>query len=532
MNPYVSKPRLRAASVVIVVWLAGALSGCQCTTPTPPGDGDEPAGQAAGEPPAPLRAEATKLDIGQAPIRNPLNLYDVEIPGARDPDTAGTVDGVPVTMQDLEAQSVGAFRRISERIYEARDRGWRWLIERVALDRQAAAAGAPLIPFLLAEYGKLPAPPEADLVRVERQAGLASLSDDERRAAAISLWRMEAWQARRRELVLAGRGQLAFERVRRRISDPAYASPDTEVARLDGEPITRAELRALAGYQAALARHEYWRIAKLQFDKYADRFLIEREAEHLAVPAEELEAMEVERMPPVSDADVRAFIAENPEYEGAPDGFERARDNVRRLRAVGARQALIERLRAAADVRFLLQEPEFERAPVEVPGPRWHGAPDAPQVLVAFHAVGCATCQRGSRLLLSILEDRAGQIRLLAGDYFEPGQLDAYRGALALHCAPPQARDGLLARLTSSFEDARIETIARQAEAEGVEAAPFRACMESDRFLPIIVENLAMAERLGLERNVPGLFVNGVRIGDLKDLEAVLEQIDAALAAP
>jgi hypothetical protein len=41
-----------------------------------------------------------------------------------------------------------------------------------------------------------------------------------------------------------------------------------------------------------------------------------------------------------------------------------------------------------------------------------------------------------------------------------------------------------------------------------------------------------MAERLGLERNTPSIFVNGVRIGDLKDLEGVLKQIDADLAQP
>src|SRR5690606_7188799 len=89
------------------------------------------AGAASARTPAlPLRAEPTKLDLGQAPIRNPLNLYDIEIAGSPDYETVGTIDGVRVTTQDLESQSVGAFGRIAERLYQARDQGWRWLIER------------------------------------------------------------------------------------------------------------------------------------------------------------------------------------------------------------------------------------------------------------------------------------------------------------------------------------------------------------------------------------------------------------------
>lgn len=524
----------------VALALITALAACQGTSSPSTqstqssGERAEP-GAASPRPPAPappLRAEPTKLDLGQAPIRNPLNLYDVEITGSPDYETVGTIDGVRVTTQDLESQSVGAFGRIAERIYEARDQGWRWLIERVALDEQARGARMPLVPFLLAEYGRLPAPTDAELTALASEASLADLDATERRAAAATLWRLQAWKRRRGELILEARARIPFERVRRQISAPDYADPGAEVARLQGQPITRAELRVLAGYQAALARHEYWNIAKLQFDKYVDEFLLEREAQGLSIPVSDLERHEIERMPPVKDADVAAFMAESPEYKSDPQGRERARDNLRRLREINARQSLLTRLRAASDIRFLLAEPAFERTPVEVPAPRWHGPPDAPNVIVAFHAVGCATCTRGSQLLLSVLQSRAGTFKLLAGDYFEGDDLDAYRGALALHCAPPEERDRLLELLARSFDDSRIATLVGQAQSLGTDPASFRACLESDRFLPLIVENLAMAARLGLERSIPGVFVNGVRVGDLKDLDAVLKQVDAALAAP
>lgn len=514
---------------------APGASGATSASGTPNTGAEPGAAVTAPAPAPPLRAEPTKLDLGQAPIRNPLNLYDIEIAGSPDYETVGTIDGVRVTTQDLESQSVGAFSRVAERLYAARDQGWRWLIERVALDEQARSAGMPLIPFLLAQYSRLPAPTDADLAAIAGQTRLAeqpAFDAAERRAAAITLWRLQAWTRLRGELILEARARIPFERVRRQISSPEYADPGAVVAHLQGQPITRAELRVLSGYQAALARHEYWNIARLQFDKYVDQFLLEREAQNLAVPVSELEQHEIAHMPPVKDAEVDAYMAESPEYKRDPQGRERARDNLRRLREINARQSLLTRLRAASDIRFLLQEPAFERFPVEVPAPRWHGPAEAPNVIVAFHAVGCATCARGTQLLLSVLQSRAGSFKLLAGDYFAGDDLDAYRGNLALHCAPPEERDRLLDLLARSFDDARISTLVAQAQGLGTDAASFRACLESDRFLPLIVENLAMAERLGLERSVPGVFVNGVRIGDLKDLDVVMKQIDAALALP
>ncbi|HWN70509.1 MAG TPA: thioredoxin domain-containing protein, partial [Haliangium sp.] len=425
---------LALASIVALAACQGTgSSGSSGSSKSEQGTGP---GAASARPPAPavpLRAEPTKVDLGQAPIQNPLNLYDIEIAGSPDHETVGTIDGVRVTTQDLESQSVGAFGRIAERLYQARDQGWRWLIERVALDEQARGAGMPLVPFLLADYGRLPAPTDAELAAVAGDPSLAELPADERRAAAATLWRMQAWQRRRSELILEARARLPFERVRRQISTPDYADPSTVVARLQDQPITRAELRVLAGYQAALARHEYWNIAKLQFDKYVEAFLLEREAQGVGVPVSDLERREIARMPPVTDAEVDKFMAESPEYKADPNGRERARDNVRRLREIDARQSLLTRLRAASDIRFLLEEPPFERTPVEVPAPRWHGPPDAPNVIVAFHAVGCPTCTRGSQLLLSVLQSRAGTFKLLAGDYFEGQDLAAYRGSLALH---------------------------------------------------------------------------------------------------
>jgi hypothetical protein len=506
-----------AGAVAAAALLAAACSGSKSKS------GDEA--------PVPARAGATTLDLGAGPIRNPLNLYDIGIAGAPDMETAATIDGVKITMRDLEARSVGAFSRIGERLYAAEDAGYRWLVERVALGKLSHAAGKPLIPFLFDEYARLPEPTAADLEAALDGIELAPMDDNERASAMRTLWRLQAWEQRRSELAIEGRAGVELERVRYKISDPSYARGDTVVARLDGKDVTRDDVRALAGYQAELARREYWRIARLQFDEYTTEFLFEREAEHLGVTVDRLLEIAIEKQPAASKSDIDAYLEDNPEYAADPRGRERAADNLRRLREIDAKADLERQLRDAADIEFHLIQPEIGRFPIEVPAPRMHGPPDADRVIVAFHSVGCDTCARGSMLLLALLQ-RFSDVKLVAGDYFEGNQLGAYRGAIALRCAPDVHRDALLESLATDFGTGQIRDLVQRGDAVGIDPLGFGDCLVNDRPLPVVFENLAMARRLGLERSVVGLFANGVRIGDLKDLEAVSTQVQQAFELP
>jgi hypothetical protein len=508
-------------TLCVAVALAAACGG--------KGEQSEPAALAVpGEPsPSPARL-ATNL--GNMPIRNPRNLYDIWIDGSPDYHTVGTIDDVKILVEDLEARSVGVFSRVAEHIYDARETGYRWLIANEALTRLSKKKGVGMLELLQAEFDALPQPTEAELEAVLANTQLVDLSPVERTRAARSLWRLERWEQRRAELVSEVRADMKFSRIRNQISQPQYASEGTMVALLDEREITRAELRVLAGYQAELARHEYWFHAKTQFEAYATEFLREREAQHLGVDASKLVELEIERMPETTEADVDAFIRENPEYGVHAEGRERARDNLRRLRQMGAEAALDERLRETGDVRFLLIEPSIPRIAVEIPAPRSHGPADAERVIYAFHSVGCDTCTRGSQLLLATLKARPGQVRVVAGDYFERNRLGSYRGALALRCAPAGERDRMLAKITFEPGKGEIGELVAVAAGLGIDAGEFERCMDRDAHLPAIAENLHMAKRLGLRRNVIGLFANGYRLGNLRDTTGVLGQIDQAFS--
>lgn len=524
----------RAPRLLLLAALVAA-AGCK-ERPAAPATGLAAVRARYGDPPlaaADLPAEPLGVDLGPSPIRNPLNVYDMMIEGAPRYEAAGAIDGVMVTTGELDAQSIGALTRVGERVYEARDRGWRWLLERSALERLARDAGMALVPFLERQYARLPAPGDAELA--PHLARVRELAPEERARAARSLWRIEAWAVLRSVLVHEGLGRVPHQRIQQRITPPVHGDPTTVEAVVDGREVTRAEMRHLAGYQEEIARREWWRIAKMQFDTYVGRTLVEREARRLGITPEELERREVAALGAPTEAELATFLRENPEYATDPKGRERARDQLRRLREIRGREALDARLRGAARIELQLKEPEFPRYAVDVPAPRRRGDPSAPVVIHALHGLGCDNCARGSKLVLLLLRKYDGRVRLVAGDYFGRGRLSSYRGALALRCGEEQEPEkawALFARLVDDFGKGEVGELATRAAEAGLDRAAFTTCMDEDRYLPAIFENVGVAERIGLERNVAGIWVNGVRIGDLAQTDEVIRQVEAALALP
>jgi protein-disulfide isomerase len=467
--------------------------GCRRAPPPPP--------TAVGEP--------IPFQPHDGPIRNPLNLYDVMIDGSPDFETAGTLFDQKVTMRDLDAQCGGAFSRIGDRIYSARETGWQWLVEHTALERNARAAGLELLPYLRRELAALVPP--------------AGLSGD-----ALSEWRLKAWEWKRSLLVQDGLKGVPYERIRFLINLGKWGRPDTVEAKLDGREITRAEMRQLAGWKEELARSEYFQIAQLQFDQFVERHVLEAEAKRRHTePEAMLDAIAHQR--PITDKEVRDFIAGNPAYGSDPDGFERAKDNVRRLRVINARKQLVDQARASG-AKFLLRAPTAPPTTVELPAPRRLGDPKSPNLMVAFHALGCPECSMGTQLLEQIVSEHEGRLQLAAGDYFRPVTTRSYRLALALRCADEQGRWWpLMGELEKRGSETAPEPLRAAATAAKLDGGRFDACLAADRYLPDVMESLRLAERVGLEYSVPGFFVNGTRLSELGHPEKVRAQVDSLL---
>ncbi|CAN5841497.1 hypothetical protein BH11MYX3_BH11MYX3_13980 [soil metagenome] len=450
----------------------------------------------------PLPPVEVPIHLGREPIVNPLNLWDLLIDGPTELDLVGVIAGERITTRVLDDRSGQVLTRIGDRIYEARDAGWRWLVEREGLRR---VAGGTSIAALLAEQtARLPLPDDAALAPYLRREDVTALPADDARAAALSLWRWDAWRIRRSVLVTRGLDGVTVNRRQLMLIKRELTTPDAVVGDLGDRAITRRELHLAAGYPEQVARREYVEAARAAFDDLT--------RERLLVGAK------LPATPAPTEPEVDAFIAQHPEYRSAENGRGRARADISTLRAAAARDEQLARLAVERGVRFDLRPSPFEAISPDVDAPRAGGTAGAPHTLEILHCVGTATCAIGTELVAGILRALGDRVRLVAGDYFEQPRLTTLRGALALRCAEDQGRGWALAlALSRGTPAASVTDLDARAVAAGVEPTAFRACMASDRWIPTVFENVARAQVLGLEMNMIGIWVDGMRIESLSD---------------
>ncbi|HUQ06726.1 MAG TPA: thioredoxin domain-containing protein [Kofleriaceae bacterium] len=479
-----------------------------------------------------LPASPVPVDLGREPIVNPLNLWEMMIEGSPDHETVGTIGARRITTRQLDDASGHLLTRIGDRVYLARDAGWRALLEREGLRRAAAAANQELGAFLAAQYATLPSPTRDDLARMSAHRDLAAIPERERIDAARSLWRQQRWLVLRSVLVADGLRGVLRERLQLMLVNPAFAPPTTSIGKIGDHVVTRAELHLAAGYEEQLARREYFDAARTIFDELAAKELLENAATAAGVTSDELIARERAGLGPPPEDEVARFIAENPAYAS-----ERARavDAVRTLREVGAKDTLVARLaKAAGGVTFLLREPAFDRIPVALASPRRAGsaAADAPHRIEILHCVGGPTCAKGSALVRAIVARHGARARVELGDYWTGVDAVRLRHAIAMRCAGERdasASWAMFEHLVDHEGQATTALLVTASRAIGVDERAFRACLADDRHLPEITEDTLRAQQLGLDLNILGVWVDGWRIDNLGDLDHVHRAVQRAV---
>jgi hypothetical protein len=467
-----------------------------------------------------LPEQPVALDLGREPLVNPLNLWEMMIEGSPDHETVGTIGTRRVTTRELDDTSDQLLTRIGDRIYLARDRGWRALLERDGLTRAAAAAHQDLVAFLAAQYRTLPQPTKDDLARMAAHPDLAELAPAERTDAARSLWREQRWLVLRSLLVDEGLRGVLRERLQLMLVNPAFAPPTTSIGKIGDHVVTRAELHLAAGYAEQLARKEYFDAARTQFERFANDTLLADAAKTAGVTPDELVARARAKLGPPPDAEVTQFIAENPAYASE---HERAVDAVRTLREVGARDALVAELATkAGGVHFLLREPTFDRIPVGMLAPRHWGLPSARPLIEVMHCVGGPTCAQGMELLSTLMYRFGSRARFEVGDYWSGVDATRLRHAIALRCADEQRSKNSFALfdvLRDHTERATTPQLLaaahRVARFISFDEKRFRACLADDRHIDQITEDRLRAEQLGLELDIVGIWVDGWRIDNV-----------------
>ncbi len=232
-----------------------------------------------------------------------------------------------------------------------------------------------------------------------------------------------------------------------------------------------------------------------------------------------------------SDAEIRGLYEANRRVIDVP--FEVAAAGLKQQwhddRVLQLRRALIDKLRATADVHYHLKAPDLPRYNVEIGPGESLGNPKAKVTIVEFGDYQCPYTAQARRLLHRVMEVYPSQVRWIYRDYPLEQHPLARRAAEAAQCAGEQHKfwtyNDLLFENNQALELGDLRRYAKEAD---LNLGAFNDCLVSPRPKVIVTQNERDARQFGVS-GTPAIFVNGMRIEGVLPLPLMQAIIDHEL---
>jgi protein-disulfide isomerase len=284
----------------------------------------------------------------------------------------------------------------------------------------------------------------------------------------------------------------------------------TNLAIVEGETLTTADVEARASAQLADIRAQEARIREQALNDLIDEKLLEKAAGASGQSLEEYLQAEIHRKVVVTEAEkretfnqYRAQLAGLPE----PEALARVERAIADQKAGQIREAIVGRLRASADIRMLV---EPARVAVEAPsGAPSRGPAGAPVTIVEFSDFQCPYCARVNPTIEKVMAHYGDRVRLVFRDFPLAIHPQAPKAHEAGRCAAEQGRFWPMHdRLFADQEALGVEGLKASASALGLDRARFDACLDSGRHAAAVKQDLAAGESAGVT-GTPAFFING-----------------------
>jgi len=299
-------------------------------------------------------------------------------------------------------------------------------------------------------------------------------------------------------------------------------APETVLATWEGGQLTWADVSGDLESQLRAMQVEYlmkkYETTSQALDTKVNEMLLEAEAKKRGLAdIEALLKVEVEdKVAPPSDLEIAAFYESVKRQIGGAT-LDEAKpmlvpEMIRRAQMERFR-TFMEEVRTANAVAITLPYPDLPRidVPVLAHDPI-EGATDAQITIVQFAEYQCPYCKVVSPTLERLLENYEGKVRLVYKDYPLPSHSRAMPAAIAAHCAGDQGKywdmNHVMLENQGALSDADLTRYAGQI---GLDPAAFAACQASGKHSAAIAEDVAAAQKAGVEAT-PTLFVNGILV--------------------
>jgi len=266
-----------------------------------------------------------------------------------------------------------------------------------------------------------------------------------------------------------------------------------------------------------------------------DSRLITAEAERRGITPSELMQAEVgDPAENPSEEEIRALYEQYRERIGR--SYEETRDDLRTVRVGQKREelktALLERLRNEADVEIDLPVPPLPVIQIaDGEGSPVRGPADARVTIVEFSDFQCPFCRRMRAPMDGLLDEYAGQVRIVYRHFPLSSHPLAMPAAEASMCANEQGlfwpyRDLLF----EHQEELSAETLRELAAQVELDLSAFDACVADSRYRGAVETDLAAGREAGVQ-GTPAYFVNGKPVFGAESVDVFRRLIEQELGA-
>jgi protein-disulfide isomerase len=158
------------------------------------------------------------------------------------------------------------------------------------------------------------------------------------------------------------------------------------------------------------------------------------------------------------------------------------------------------------------------------------GAPDAKVTIVEFSDFQCPFCSRAAEVTTKVKEKYGDKVRFVFRQFPLSFHQQAHGAAEAALAANAQGKfwqfhDKVFAN-QSALERPALEGYAKEI---GLDVAKFKKALDDKTFAAAVDADMKLGEEVAVD-GTPTMFLNGARIPNPTDFDAISKQIDAALA--
>ncbi|GAC1597213.1 MAG: thioredoxin domain-containing protein [Myxococcales bacterium] len=322
-------------------------------------------------------------------------------------------------------------------------------------------------------------------------------------------------------------------------AEAGQLAPGTEIATLDGKPVTYAELvsdKEMGGQfkQAeSKALAELYDVRKKAADQLLTRRLLSAEAKKANKELDDWFQHDfLASVPEATDAEVNAAFEEHKSQLPPNAKLEELKPKIAQfVKQENAKKhlaSMLEDLKAKRKAKVTLVAPQLPRVEVAATGPS-KGPSNAKVTIVEFSDFQCPFCSRAAPTIDRVMKDYDGKVRLV----FRHFPLDFHpmvaKAAEAGACAADQGKFWQMHdKMFGNQQKLAVADLKASAKEIGLDTGKFDKCLDSGEKKSAVQNDQKAGSDAGVN-GTPAFFVNGVFINGAVPYEEFKAALDREL---